>query len=91
VHMRYREGLPLVLKGVNLSIKARDKVGVVGRTGAGKSSLLTVFLRLVELESGIVIVDGVDLSTIGLNALRSRIAVIPQVCCHYCDCISKHS
>jgi ATP-binding cassette subfamily C (CFTR/MRP) protein 1 len=80
VHMRYREGLPLVLKGVNLSIKARDKVGVVGRTGAGKSSLLTVFLRLVELESGIVIVDGVDLSTIGLNALRSRIAVIPQVC-----------
>jgi ABC-type multidrug transport system fused ATPase/permease subunit len=49
------------------------------RTGAGKSSLLTVFLRLVELDSGRVLVDGVDLSTIGLHTLRSRIAVIPQV------------
>ena len=78
VYMRYRSGLPQVLKGVTLHINARDKIGIVGRTGAGKSSLLTVFLRLVELESGTVTIDGLDISRIGLNKLRSSIAVIPQ-------------
>lgn len=78
VQMRYRSGLPLVLKSVTLDIKAGEKIGIVGRTGAGKSSLFTVFLRLVELESGRVTIDDVDISTIGLNILRSRIAVIPQ-------------
>ena len=51
--LRYREGLPLVLKGVNVSIKAGEKIGVVGRTGAGKSSLVIAFLRIVELERGL--------------------------------------
>ena len=49
------------------------------RTGAGKSSLLTVLLRLVELDAGVVRIDGVDLSVIGLHTLRSNVAVIPQV------------
>lgn len=78
VAMRYREGLPLVLRGLTLSIAAHEKVGIVGRTGAGKSSLLTALLRLVELESGSILIDRVDVSKIGLNTLRSVMAVIPQ-------------
>eukprot|EP00600_Ochromonadales_sp_CCMP1393_P017669 CAMPEP_0175031920 /NCGR_PEP_ID=MMETSP0005-20121125/21113_1 /TAXON_ID=420556 /ORGANISM="Ochromonas sp., Strain CCMP1393" /LENGTH=1650 /DNA_ID=CAMNT_0016292283 /DNA_START=12 /DNA_END=4964 /DNA_ORIENTATION=+ len=78
VAMRYREGLPLVLRGLTLSIGGREKVGIVGRTGAGKSSLLTALLRLVELDSGEIRIDGVNIATIGLNTLRSVMAVIPQ-------------
>lgn len=78
IAMRYRPGLPLVLKGVSLDIKGGDKVGIVGRTGAGKSSLLTGLLRLTELESGKVVIDGVDVAKIGLADLRRRIAVLPQ-------------
>jgi ABC-type multidrug transport system fused ATPase/permease subunit len=78
VCLRYRDGLPLVLAGVTLHIKSREKVGIVGRTGAGKSSLVTALLRMVEMESGSIIIDGVDISAIGLNTLRSKIAVIPQ-------------
>jgi ATP-binding cassette subfamily C (CFTR/MRP) protein 1 len=78
VTMRYREGLPLVLRGLTLSVAPREKVGIVGRTGAGKSSLLTALLRLVELESGTILIDRLDVSRIGLNTLRSVMAVIPQ-------------
>lgn len=78
VKMRYRPGLPFVLDGVNLSIKAREKIGVVGRTGAGKSSLVTALLRLVEINEGSIVIDGVDISKIGLNTLRSRVSIIPQ-------------
>lgn len=78
VCLRYREGLPLVLDRVTLTIKSKEKVGIVGRTGAGKSSLVTAILRMVEMESGSILIDGVDITGIGLNALRSRIAVIPQ-------------
>ena len=76
--LRYREGLPLVLKGVNVSIKAGEKIGVVGRTGAGKSSLVIAFLRIVELERGSILIDGIDLSTLKLNDIRSAISLIPQ-------------
>lgn len=77
--LRYRNGLPLVLKGLDIHIPARSKVGVVGRTGAGKSTLLTALLRIVELCSGKIIIDGVDIGVVGLAKLRSKIAVIPQV------------
>lgn len=76
--LRYRPNLPLVLKGLNIHIPAGSKVGVVGRTGAGKSTLMLSLLRIVELASGKVIIDGVDTRTVGLAKLRSKIAVIPQ-------------
>lgn len=76
--MRYRPGLPLVLKGLNISIPARSKVGVVGRTGAGKSTLMVALLRIVELASGSIKIDGIDIKSLGLKKLRSIIAVIPQ-------------
>jgi ATP-binding cassette subfamily C (CFTR/MRP) protein 1 len=103
VCMRYRPGMPLVLQGLNLHIDPCEKVGIVGRTGAGrvhsndagtcrvnptfcdvlccdigKSSLLTALLRLVELESGSIRIDGLDIKQLGLHALRSAMAVIPQ-------------
>jgi len=68
----------VVLKGLNISIPSRAKVGVVGRTGAGKSTLMVSLLRLVELESGSITIDGVDIRNLGLKLLRSKIAVIPQ-------------
>ncbi|GAA5978963.1 hypothetical protein JCM5350_004190 [Sporobolomyces pararoseus] len=78
VAARYREGLDLVLKDVNFEINAGEKIGVVGRTGAGKSSLTMVLYRVIEAERGTVSIDGVDVSQIGLHDLRSRISIIPQ-------------
>lgn len=76
--MRYRPGLKLVLKDISLSIKAREKIGVVGRTGAGKSSLTLALFRIVEAASGSIDVDDIDTSSIGLDDLRSKLAIIPQ-------------
>ncbi|KIO14750.1 hypothetical protein M404DRAFT_120129 [Pisolithus tinctorius Marx 270] len=78
VQMSYRPGLPLVLKGVSLSIEGGEKIGVVGRTGAGKSSLMLTLYRIVELSSGSIVLDGIDISTLGLKDLRTRISIIPQ-------------
>ena len=61
VSMRYRAELPLVLRDITLTIAKGEKVGVVGRTGAGKSSLISALLRLVELDSGSLVIDGVDI------------------------------
>lgn len=78
VWLRYRENLPNVLKGVTFSVHGGQKVGIVGRTGAGKSSILTVLLRLSEATQGRVLIDGVDVSKIGLEDLRRNIAILPQ-------------
>ena len=78
VQMRYRDGLPLVLQGLNMHVKAGERVGVVGRTGAGKSSIMSTLFRLVELSGGTITIDGVNISQIGLHDLRSRLAIIPQ-------------
>jgi len=78
VKLSYREGLPLVLKGLTFQINQKEKVGIVGRTGAGKSSIITALMRLVELAHGSIIIDNVDISNIGLHELRSRLSIIPQ-------------
>jgi ATP-binding cassette subfamily C (CFTR/MRP) protein 1 len=78
VELAYREGLPLVLKDVSFAVGKGEKIGVVGRTGAGKSSLLQALFRAVELRQGSIIIDGVDIAQIGLDTLRSRLALVPQ-------------
>jgi ATP-binding cassette subfamily C (CFTR/MRP) protein 1 len=78
INLRYRENLPLVLDHCSFTVHAHEKIGIVGRTGAGKSSLVTALLRLVELESGEIFIDDINIRTIGLNTLRSVMAVIPQ-------------
>ncbi|KAF9510627.1 hypothetical protein BS47DRAFT_1395826 [Hydnum rufescens UP504] len=78
ISMSYRPGLPLVLKGLSLHVNGGEHIGVVGRTGAGKSSILVALYRLVELDSGSITLDGINVSTLGLADLRSKIAIIPQ-------------
>ena len=78
VDMRYRDGQPLALKKLTMDIGRGEKCGIVGRTGAGKSSLLAVLFRLTEPLSGSISIDGVDLSQIGLKTLRESLAMIPQ-------------
>jgi len=75
---RYREGLDLVLKNIDLDIKPREKIGVVGRTGAGKSSLTMALFRIIEPTAGNISIDNLNTSTIGLLDLRRRLAIIPQ-------------
>jgi len=76
--MRYRAGLPLVLKGLSMEVQGGERVGIVGRTGAGKSSIMSALFRLTELSGGSIKIDGIDISTVGLHDLRSRLAIIPQ-------------
>lgn len=75
---RYRPGLDLVLKNVDISISGGERVGVVGRTGSGKSTLVLALTRLLEASSGRIIIDGLDISLVGLQELRSSITVVPQ-------------
>jgi ABC-type multidrug transport system fused ATPase/permease subunit len=76
--MRYRPGLPLVLKDLTLTIAAGEKVGIVGRTGSGKSSMLTALFRLVEGAQGQILIDGADIAGVPLKTLRSVLSIIPQ-------------
>ena len=78
VVLRYRPELPDVLRGLSMDVAPGEKVGIVGRTGAGKSSIMTALYRLVELSAGSILIDGVDVSRIGLKDLRSAVAIIPQ-------------
>lgn len=78
VKLRYRAGLPLVLHGLSMHVKGGEKIGVVGRTGAGKSSLMQAIFRITELDSGSIAIDGFDLAKIGLNDVRRGVAIIPQ-------------
>lgn len=75
--LRYSANSDLVLKDLNLSIAAREKIGIVGRTGAGKSSIIQALFRLAVNE-GLIKVDNVDIGALGLHDLRSKISIIPQ-------------
>ncbi|XP_061235382.1 multidrug resistance-associated protein 1 isoform X4 [Neopsephotus bourkii] len=76
--LRYREDLDLVLKSINVTINGGEKIGIVGRTGAGKSSLTLGLFRINEAAEGEIIIDGVNIAKIGLHDLRFKITIIPQ-------------
>ncbi|NXW59282.1 MRP3 protein, partial [Eurystomus gularis] len=76
--VRYRKGLDLVLKDLNLQVHGGEKIGIVGRTGAGKSSMTLCLFRILEAVKGEIKIDGVNISEIGLHDLRSRLTIIPQ-------------
>ncbi|KAK1162182.1 canalicular multispecific organic anion transporter 2-like isoform X1 [Acipenser oxyrinchus oxyrinchus] len=76
--VRYREGLGLVLKNLTLQVKGGEKIGIVGRTGAGKSSMTLCLFRILEAAAGEITIDGVKISEIGLHDLRSKLTIIPQ-------------
>ncbi|KAM4656295.1 multidrug resistance-associated protein 1 isoform 6-T8 [Amazona ochrocephala] len=76
--LRYREDLDLVLKNINVTINGGEKIGIVGRTGAGKSSLTLGLFRINEAAEGEIIIDGVNIAKIGLHDLRFKITIIPQ-------------
>uniref|UniRef100_H3H6K0 ABC transmembrane type-1 domain-containing protein n=1 Tax=Phytophthora ramorum TaxID=164328 RepID=H3H6K0_PHYRM len=76
--LRYRPELPLVLKGVDMDVAAGEKVGICGRTGAGKSSLMVALFRICDFDSGRVLIDDVDISSINVRELRRSLAIIPQ-------------
>jgi len=81
IYMKYRPELDFVLKGLTFNIKSGSKVGIVGRTGAGKSSIIQALFRLTQTESipgSCIKIDGTDISTIGLNLLRNSLSIIPQ-------------
>ncbi|KAL1539627.1 Multidrug resistance-associated protein 5, variant 3 [Salvia divinorum] len=76
--IRYKESLPVVLHGVSCIFPGGKKIGIVGRTGSGKSTMIQALFRLIEPEGGRIIIDNIDISTIGLHDLRNRLSIIPQ-------------
>ncbi|KAG6362037.1 hypothetical protein INS49_010266 [Diaporthe citri] len=74
----YKDSLPPVLKNLNFVVKPGERIGIVGRTGAGKSTLASVFFRLLKPREGSVVIDGIDIADLKLTQLRSRLAIIPQ-------------
>ena len=77
IYMRYRDG-PMVVKGVSFQVSGGEKVGIAGRTGSGKSSLMVALFRIQELASGQIFIDGIDCSSVPLQLLRSKLGIIPQ-------------
>uniref|UniRef100_A0A7M4F5B4 Multidrug resistance-associated protein 1-like n=1 Tax=Crocodylus porosus TaxID=8502 RepID=A0A7M4F5B4_CROPO len=75
---RYRTDLGLALQDISFQTRSQEKVGIVGRTGAGKSTLTNCLFRILERAGGKIIIDGIDISTIGLHDLRSNLNIIPQ-------------
>lgn len=78
VRMKYREDLPLILNNMTFSANPLEKIGICGRTGEGKSSILSALYRITEIEGGEILIDGINIAKLGLFALRSNISIIPQ-------------
>ncbi|KAM3358614.1 putative ABC transporter C family member 15 [Capsicum galapagoense] len=78
LHVQYSPDLPRVLKGITCTFPAGKKIGIIGRTGSGKSTLIQALFRVVEPSEGCILVDGIDISKIGLQDLRSKLSMIPQ-------------
>jgi ABC-type multidrug transport system fused ATPase/permease subunit len=78
VSARYRKGLDLVLNDVSFTVEGGTKIGVCGRTGSGKSSMMLTLFRILELDSGTIEIDGIDTRSLGLSRLRQAIAMLPQ-------------
>lgn len=78
LHIQYNPALPMVLKGITCTFPGEKKIGVVGRTGSGKSTLIQALFRVVEPSGGRILIDGVDICKVGLQDLRSRLGIIPQ-------------
>ena len=76
--VRYAEHLPLVLKGISFEVKAGSRVGIIGRTGSGKSTFFQSLFRFIEAEEGAIEIDGVDVASVPLEKLRRNLAIIPQ-------------
>ena len=76
--VRYAPHMPLVLRGITCTFSGGTKTGIVGRTGSGKSTLIQTLFRIVDPVGGHILIDGIDISTIGLHDLRSRLSIIPQ-------------
>jgi ATP-binding cassette subfamily C (CFTR/MRP) protein 1 len=76
--MKYRPGLPLVLNGLNFEVTHGEKIGIVGRTGSGKSTMMVALYRIVEAFGGKIEIDGIDISSLYLHDLRKKLAIIPQ-------------
>lgn len=76
--IRYRPDSPIVLDGLSCIFCGGSKIGIVGRTGSGKTTLIGALFRLIEPSSGKILIDGIDITTIGVHDLRSRLAIIPQ-------------
>jgi ATP-binding cassette subfamily C (CFTR/MRP) protein 2 len=76
--VKYRPNTPIVLKNLNFEIMPKEKIGVVGRTGSGKSTLCLCIFRLLEADSGNICIDDIDISDIGLEMLRKNLTIIPQ-------------
>ncbi|CAI0441269.1 unnamed protein product [Linum tenue] len=96
--VRYQKNSPLVLRGISCRIEGGDKIGIVGRTGSGKTTLISALFRLVEPTEGRIVIDGIDIATIGLHDLRSHFGIIPQEPTLFCgtvrynlDPLSRHT
>lgn len=89
--VRYRPALPPALNGASFSIPAGSRVGIVGRTGSGKSTVVQTLFRLLEAEHGSILIDGVDISKVGLHRLRTKISVIPQMPTLFSGCTVREN